>query len=455
MAWAGLAERAATRLMDSSIRARERAAPADAAERASSDLRGRCAVDPSPRAQRTIEITGGQGRPVILIIDDFGNEYFDQLAATLRRGGARMVRISGAGPLAARRGPHRLTRWVRDHCLYHTRVDAAELAEDGSLPARAGDGPILDVLCDENTLAAAAGGHPAILALAARGLAYRRRPPERLLDKFEINVVLHAAGVRIPPQVRVCAIGPQQALARFGLPLVVKAAIGAAGTGVRIAASLEEVERAVEELSATGWGEPFYQQYVDGQMVMYCAATGAGGPLIEHGFRVLATRWPLGPSAVVRLFDEPRLLAAGRLATRVLGCFGLAEIGFIRALDGTYWHVDANTRSWGNMISLLCAGVDYPQSYLALLSDRPWRPASLAPAAHAQDVVVLPAMLFRAASQGSRMELSAALAAFVTLCRRGPGLVYGSIALAKTAMLLARRAVRCALRSSARDLPRG
>lgn len=407
-------------------------APAPFAERASSDL----------QQLRTAGARGECGPALVLVIDDFGNEFFDQLAATLRRRGARVVRISGAGPLALRSGGHWLTRWARDHCMYNTRVDAAELAEDGSLPARLRGGRLLDVLCDENTLADAGARRPAVLALAARGLAYAHAPPQRLIDKFETNVVLQRAGVRIPPQFRACEISPKEAVAVCGLPLVVKSAIGAAGAGVRIAASLTEAERAVEELSAAGRGDPFYQKYIHGEMVMYGAVTGAAGPLLEHGFRVLATRWPLGPSAVVRVCDEPRLLAAGRLATRTLGCFGLAEIGFIRDPDGELWHVDANTRSWGNMISLLRLGIDYTEAYLALLSGRPWAAKPLARAAHAEDVVVLPAMLFRAAAQGSGRELCAALAGLVTICRRGPGLAYGSVALGKTAVLLARRALR-------------
>ena len=46
---------------------------------------------------------------------------------------------------------------------------------------------------------------------------------------------------------------------------------------------------------------------------------------------------------------------------------GLADIGFIRDAQGELWHVDANCRCWGNMISLLGAGIDYAEAYLGLL----------------------------------------------------------------------------------------
>ncbi|HKR87308.1 MAG TPA: hypothetical protein VJS38_03965 [Phenylobacterium sp.] len=299
------------------------------------------------RFENAVGAQGSQLRPQgsVLILDAFGGDYFDQLACTLRRRGVRVVRVSSVGALTEK-GVRRLTRWMRDQGLYDAYVSLSEVGEDGALPKRLGGGPILDVLAEENTLAAANCEHPAISALARRGLAYRRFPPLRLIDKFEVNAILERAGVLTPPQMRASDISAKEAVARFGLPLVVKAAIGAAGQGVRIGDSLEEVERALEDLNAKSRGGAFYQKYIDGHMVMYGAVTGTEGALLEHGFCVMANCWPLGPSAVVRVFDDPDLLAAGRLVTRTLGCLGLAEIGFIRDRDGKVWHVDANVRVW-------------------------------------------------------------------------------------------------------------
>ncbi|HKT52923.1 MAG TPA: hypothetical protein VJP88_00610, partial [Caulobacteraceae bacterium] len=224
------------------------------------------------RFENAVGAQGSQLRPQgsVLILDAFGGDYFDQLACTLRRRGVRVVRVSSVGALTEK-GVRRLTRWMRDQGLYDAYVSLSEVGEDGALPKRLGGGPILDVLAEENTLAAANCEHPAISALARRGLAYRRFPPLRLIDKFEVNAILERAGVLTPPQMRASDISAKEAVARFGLPLVVKAAIGAAGQGVRIGDSLEEVERALEDLHAKSRGGAFYQKYIDGHMVMYGA----------------------------------------------------------------------------------------------------------------------------------------------------------------------------------------
>lgn len=54
---------------------------------------------------------------------------------------------------------------------------------------------------------------------------------------------------------------------------------------------------------------------------------------------------------------------------------------------------------------------------------------------------MLPFTLLKAAKQGSRLELRPS-GRFPTMCRRGPGRLYETIYLAKTAMLLVRRGLQ-------------
>lgn len=389
---------------------------------------------------------GGKGAPVVLIIGDHGLEVFEQLSCTLRRRGMRVVLVS-PGPEPRKTPAGRLKGWLRARWIYDAHIDASELGADGSLPERLDRVTILDVLADENALAAAGLKHSPLSALAARGLAHRRLPPERLLDKFEVNAILQQAGVRVPPQVRATAVSPAQAAQQLGLPLVVKARTGSGGAGVRIAASIGEIQRATEELSGDDPEGVFYQKHIEGRMVMYGVVAGPDGPVIEHGLGVEATRSPLGPSAVVRVCDDPELLAAGRSVAQAIGCLGLAELGFIRDAQGELWHVDANCRCWGNMTSLLRVGIDYPQAYLALLLDRPSRPRA-APAVTANgEAAVLPFMLFQAASQGPAREIAAFAGQLVTFCRKGPGAFYAILAFTKAGKLLGRRGLHAARRA--------
>jgi hypothetical protein len=173
-------------------------------------------------------------------------------------------------------------------------------------------------------------------------------------------------------------------------------------------------------------------------MVMYACVRGPAGPLLEQGLEVLAAQRPLGPSASVRLVDDPALLSAGRSVAQVLGCRGFADIGFLRDANGDLWHVDANCRSWGNMTSLLVADLDFAEAYVALLKHAPYdrRSPPPAPAAvvHAQLFA-----LYEALSHGSSQEIRSRLTEFALMCRRGPGLAYaGAISIKAAAILLTR-----------------
>jgi hypothetical protein len=410
----------------------------------------------APAAARSFERVGAlrPARPLVLILDDLGSEHFHQLACTLRRRGVATMKVtSGRGP-GASQGWRRLARAWRDHLMYDARVTAAQLRPGWPPQAALDAGRVVDVLASEPTLATLAACAPGVGDLARRGLACAGLPPHRLIDKFEVNAILEQGGVPIPRQLSAERMSPAQAAGDLGLPLVVKACVGAGGGGVRVAHSIEEIERALAEVSARGGGA-FYQKHVDGQMVMYGSVSGASGPLIEHGFRVGEAQWPLGPSARIRLFDDPTLIAMGRRAVGALGCRGFAEIGFLRDDEGGLWHVDANCRSWGNMISLLSVGIDFTQAYAALVLGTSYRPRpSPAHTAPAEEIAVLPFSLYQAASRGSLREIASHLERFAIMCWRGPGLRYAAPVAVKVAALVTRRLLKRLLRL-VRTEPRG
>ena len=376
------------------------------------------------------------GPPTVAILADVAGEHFDQLASTLRRRGVRVIRVFGAGVGGPSSGQAR-TRWLRDRLLYDASIPLPERASAADLDDRLRDASIADVLVSETAFADGSFRSPAVAELAARARAFAGQPAEVLMDKFEINELLARAGLRVPAQFRASDISPTQAVSKLGLPLIVKKITGAGGSGVRLASTLEQVECAVEEMAGAYPGRAFYQQHIDGQMVMYVCVRGPAGSLLEQGLEVLAAQWPLGPSARVRLVDDPALLSAGRSVAQALGCRGFADIGFMRDANGDLWHVDANCRSWGNMSSLLAAGLDFAEAYVALLKQAPYAPRP--PARPATVVHALPNTLYEAISHGSGHEIWSRLTEFARMCRRGPGLAYAStISIKAAAMLLTR-----------------
>jgi hypothetical protein len=171
-------------------------------------------------------------------------------------------------------------------------------------------------------------------------------------------------------------------------------------------------------------------------MVMYDSVSGPDGPVLELGLKVGSAQWDYGPSATVERFDDPALLAAGRLAVRTLGCRGFADIGFIRDAAGQLWHVDANCRPWGNMISLLPWGIDFIEAYIHLVRPESCAAGQSRPQAAPIEAPVLPFMLYEAASRRSPRAIVSLSRRFAKMCWRGPGLPYAAIVFAKLAYLL-------------------
>jgi hypothetical protein len=382
------------------------------------------------------------GPPTVVIIADIASEHFDQLASTLRRRGVGVIRVFGAGVGGPASGQAR-TRWLRDRLLYDASIPLPECASTTVLDRRLGHASIVDVLVSDSTVADGRFRSPAVADLAASALAYAGQPAELVLDKFKVNELLARAGLRVPAQFRVADLSPKQAATKLGLPLIVKKISGSGGAGVRLASTIEQVEQAVAELAGADPSCAFYQQHIDGEMVMYGCVRGPAGPLLEQGLEVIAAQWPLGPSLSVRLLDDPALLSAGRSVAEALGCRGFADIGFLRDANGDFWHVDANCRSWGNMISLLATDVDFAEAYVALLNHAPYARRS-PPPAPAAVAYALPFALYEALSHGSGQEIWSRWTEFARMCRRGPGLAYASVISIKAAAMLLNRVTRAA-----------
>ena len=291
----------------------------------------------------------------VLFVDDEGWTSFDQMAATLKRRGVRVIRV--------RTVPH--LRRLADRLFYDEHIHLCAVEGRARLFQLLDGDEVFDVVVNEPALLAVGLETQCGKALTARSLAFRGTPPAELLDKFAVNQAMKAAGMDTPRQVRAGDVLAADAVRQLGLPLVIKHPIGAAGDQVRLARTLGEVTMYLRELG--GEEAPlFYQEHVPGRIVIYGAVVGAEGVLMEHGFRVERMQYECGPAAEATLYDRPELLAVGRRATALLGPRGFVSFGFIEAADGRLLHIDANIRPWGMIAAFLGLGIDFAEAYAAL-----------------------------------------------------------------------------------------
>jgi len=377
----------------------------------------------------------------VLFVGDEGWASFDQVAAALKRRRIRVIRVIPSEPAHFRqvlREPH--LRWIADRLFYDEVIALGLERGRRRLAELSSAGAITDVIIAEPTLLKIGVQSEHGRLLIANSRAFRSSLAAALLNKFEVNEALAAAGVPVPMQIS-GQCPPSEAVGRLGLPLILKNPTGAAGYGVRIVRTLAELGPALASLRHLGQ-EPFYQQYVEGNVVMFCAVLGKGGePLIEHGFRVEQMQSHLGPSAAVSLYDRKELIDLGRRAAALFQSEGFAEFDFLETPDGRLLHIDANLRVWGNIASPLKLGINYVDAYVALLRRKTLAARLPSPTSPSGALMVYPYALFEAVRSGSMSDIVAKAADFLKACHTPLGSLYCLQAVGQAALLGRRRFV--------------
>jgi hypothetical protein len=373
----------------------------------------------------------------VVFVDDDGWQSFDQVAIGLRRRGLRVVRlVTGAAARFTQMLAEPQLRWAADRLFYN---EVISLSADGAMDrifAILDGGRVVDVIAAEHTLRRVRLESSLGRALTKHSLSFSGTPPETLLDKFAVNARLADAGLAVPRQAWASELSASEAAEAFGLPLVVKRPLGAAGDEVRIARSRPEIERALEEL-ATPHEPVFYQEHVTGTLMVYGAVAGDDGAVFEHGFRIVGTQRERGPAAAASVHDAPALLDAGRRVVELFGPKGFTSSCFIEAADGKLFHIDANIRPWGMIAVALPLGIDFTNAYVQLVGGRKRRPRK-AGGKSTGPLPVFPHTIFEAARAGRPQELwaaSAQLGGYV----EGLGVRYCAETLARALLLVGRR----------------
>jgi propionyl-CoA carboxylase alpha chain len=203
-------------------------------------------------------------------------------------------------------------------------------------------------------------------ACAQAGLIFVGPAPDTIAamgSKIEAKAIMAAAGVPVLPGVRVAADDPAPdpaglaaEAARTGFPLLVKAAFGGGGRGMRLVRDAGELAGAVqaarrEAASAFGDGTVFLERFVEDprhvEVQILGDAHGTVIPLFERECSIQRRYQKIveeAPSPAVD--DELRaaLTAAAVAAGQAIGYVGAGTVEFVLDARGSFYFLEVNTR---------------------------------------------------------------------------------------------------------------
>ncbi len=241
-----------------------------------------------------------------------------------------------------------------------------------------------------------------------QGLVWIGPPPDvidALGDKVRAKETAKAAGVAIlggytgdfsdPRVVR-------DAAEKLGFPLLVKAAAGGGGRGMRIVRTVSELAGAVssatrEAESAFGSGRVFLEPYVDPTRHVEIQVVGdALGNVVHLGERECSVQRrhqkivEESPSPVVDADLRAKMGAAAEDLVRAVGYVGAGTVEFLLGPDGRFWFLEVNTRlQVEHPITEMVTGLDLVDLQLRAAAGQAIElDAALAPRGHAIEVRV-------------------------------------------------------------------
>ena len=181
----------------------------------------------------------------------------------------------------------------------------------------------------------------------------------RMGVKTEARALMQAAGVPVVPGFQAAAADDsayQQAAHDIGYPVMVKAAGGGGGKGIRIVSQPDELPEALagarrEALKAFGDDRLFLERYIEqGHHIEIQVLADHHGNLVhlfERECSVQRRHQKIIEESPAPLLDEPtrqRMGAAALEAARAVGYVNAGTVEFIVTPDGTFYFLEMNTR---------------------------------------------------------------------------------------------------------------
>jgi propionyl-CoA carboxylase alpha chain len=201
-------------------------------------------------------------------------------------------------------------------------------------------------------------------ACAEAGLIFVGPAPDTIAamgSKIEAKAIMAAVGVPVLPGVTIAAGDPDPAglaaeAARTGFPLLVKAAFGGGGRGMRLvrdpAGLAESVQAARREAaSAFGDGTVFLERFVEDprhvEVQILGDAHGTVVPLFERECSIQRRYQKIveeAPSPAVDDDLRAALTAAAVAAGQAIGYVGAGTVEFVLDASGSFYFLEVNTR---------------------------------------------------------------------------------------------------------------
>jgi len=197
-------------------------------------------------------------------------------------------------------------------------------------------------------------------ACAAAGLIFVGPAPATITamgDKVAAKAMMAAAGVPVLPSITVDATGEHQdAAAQVGFPLLVKAAFGGGGRGMRLVDDPAQLEEAVksarrEAAAAFGDGTVFLERYIPDPRHIEVQILGDAHGDVIHLFErecSIQRRYQKiieeAPSPAVDGELRQALTEAAVTAGRAVGYTGAGTVEFVLDRDGSFYFLEMNTR---------------------------------------------------------------------------------------------------------------
>jgi acetyl-CoA carboxylase biotin carboxylase subunit len=230
-------------------------------------------------------------------------------------------------------------------------------------------------------------------AVEAAGLTFIGPPAEAIRamgDKTEARRRMAAAGVPIVPGAALPSTGneaAQQAASRIGYPVMVKAAAGGGGKGMRLVHSPDALDSALEAarseaLKAFGDPSVYLEKFIEAPRHIEIQVLADHQRVIHLGERECSIQRrhqklvEEAPSVAVSPAMRERMGAAAIAAAEAVGYRSAGTCEFLVPRDGSFYFLEMNTRiQVEHPVTELVYGVDLVREQLRIAAGLPMRAA--------------------------------------------------------------------------------